>query len=157
MITAIESAKLKLEITKSRLTFFKSCIKSFYPVAILVLGTILWLPTGFIRALDLLDLIFISIYSVATTFQINVLYSPERYDDSIDNLSNASLFSYMVRHMWFALPTLLILVPAVIMHAYDRIGTVAIIALAFVTATNILLIHKKSANRDFNQAQWVEF
>lgn len=157
MFGAIDSLKRKSEVVKSRLLFFRGIITSFYPLIWIFTAMFIMAMEGMLTAMDALDLIVIFVYSAATTFQINVLYSPERYNDSIDDMSNDSLMGYVRRGMFAASPTLLILIPALVMYAYDRMGGVAVLGLAFVTVTNLVLIFVRSRNRNTNKTKWVEF
>ena len=157
MSDKLKAVKKRLEIAKSRAIFFRETITSYYPTLLVLAGMVFLVFQRMLTPFDVMDLIFIAVYSAASTFQIHVLYSPERYIGSLDSMENDSMETYMRRHILFAMPTLLIVLPALLLYVNGKTGLVAVAALGFVTLTNIILIIKKSLQRNMGKAQWVEF
>ena len=119
---------------------FKGYAPYFLPAWVVLTVTIgmVWLNILWLN--EILSLIYIVIYSMATTVYICVLFNPEQYRVEADSGNKETAARAAYRHILFALPVLAIIVPAAFMYFHDLINGYDITALMFITLTNIGLV-----------------
>ena len=140
ILTKVGSMRAK---TREKFVAFKGYAPYFVPAGVVLSATIalVWLNALWLN--EIISLLSIVIYSVATTVYICVLFNPEQYRVEVNSGNTESSTRAAYRHILFALPALAIIVPAAFMYYHDLINSYDITALMFITLTNIGLVIEK--------------